>query len=109
MTVLDVLVDGEIIKEAMLVDNSDGEEIIYKGPGLGKKIKSIASILIDRIPAMNYFVLALPKKKYVVLAVSSSKYLVLGIGPEINSEKLISQLTKTLRELGFDRFEGLIK
>lgn len=102
MTVLDLLVDGEIVREAMLVDNSDGEEIIYKGPGLEKKIKGISSFLMARIPNLMYFTIRIPQKKYVVISLGHSKYLVLGIDQKVNSEQLVDQMTNSLKELGLE-------
>ncbi len=102
MTFLDLLVDGEIVMEAMLVDNSDGEEIMYKGPNLEKRIKDVSFMIMDNLPALRYIVLAVSKKKYVMISISDSKYLILGINPKVNSEQFIHQITKSLKELGLE-------
>ncbi|MDI9644449.1 MAG: hypothetical protein QFX35_04425 [Candidatus Verstraetearchaeota archaeon] len=102
MSFLDLLVDGEVVREAMLVDNSDGEEIMYKGPNLEKRIKNVSFMIIDNLPAVRYLVISMPRKKYVVISVSQSKYLVLGINPKVNSEQFVEQITKSLKELGLE-------
>ncbi|RWX73299.1 MAG: hypothetical protein ACO0C9_05005 [Candidatus Methanosuratincola verstraetei] len=102
MSFLEVLVDGEIIREAMLVDYSDGEEIMYKGPNMEKKIKNAAIAVMETLPSLKYMVIALAKKKYVIISVSEEKCLVLGIDPTIDSEQLVTKMTKTLKELGLD-------
>lgn len=98
MTFLDVLVDGEVVLEAMLVDK-EGEEIIYKGPCLSKRFHSIASNLIDRLPLMNYCVLAMPNMKYLIIPINESKFLMLGLSNEVKAEDFIVQISKTMKSI----------
>jgi hypothetical protein len=98
MTFLDVLVDGEVVLEAMLVDR-EGEEIIYKGPHLSKRFHSIASNLIDRLPLMNYCVVAMPNRKYLIIPINESKFLVLGLSNDVKAEDFIVQISKTMKSI----------
>jgi len=96
MTFLDVLVDGEIVLEAMLVDR-EAEEIVYKGPHLARRYHNIASNIIDRLPALNYCVLTITNKKYLIIPLNEAKYLMLGLSPNVNAEDFIVQINKTLK------------
>jgi hypothetical protein len=98
MTFLDVLVDGEIVLEAMLVDR-EGKEVIYKGPNFSKRYHNIASNLIDRLPSMNYCVLAMPNRKYLLIPVNETKYLLLGLSINVKAEDYIVQITRTLNSI----------
>jgi hypothetical protein len=96
MTFLDVLVDGEIVLEAMLVDR-DAEEIIYKGPHLARRFNNIASNIIERLPNLNYCVLTMPNRKYLIMPINDSKYLMLGLSSDVKAEDFIVQINKTFR------------
>jgi hypothetical protein len=96
MTFLDVLVDGEIVLEAMLVDR-EAEEIIYKGPHLARRYHNIASNLIDRLPTLDYCVLTMPNRKYLIIPINEAKYLMLGLSCEVKAEDFIVQINRTLK------------
>jgi len=96
MTFLDVLVDGEVVLEAMLVDR-EAEEIIYKGPHLARRFHNIASNVIDRLPSLNYCVLTMPNRKYLIIPISEAKYLMLGLSCDVKAEDFIVQINKTLK------------
>lgn len=98
MTFLDVLVDGEIVIEAMLVDR-EGKEVIYKGLNFSKRYQNIASNLIDRLPGMNYCILAMPNRKYLIIPVNDAKYLLLGLSLDVKAEDFIVQITRTLNNI----------
>jgi len=98
MTFLDVLVDGEVVLEAMMVDR-DGEEIIYKGPHLSKRFHSIASNLLDRLPLMNYCVVAMPNRKYLIIPLCDSKFLMLGLSNDVKAEDFVVQISKTMKSI----------
>jgi hypothetical protein len=98
MTFLDVLVDGEIVLEAMLVDR-EGKEVIYKGLNFSKRYQNIASNLIDRLPSMNYCVLAMSDRKYLLIPVNEAKYLLLGLSLDVKAEDFIVQITRTLNSI----------
>jgi|GEM_PF-1977246 len=99
MTFLDVLVDGEVVLEAMLVDQTEGEEIIYKGPNLAKRYQSIASHLVERLPSMSYCVMTMPTRKHLIIRLTDAKYLMLGLAPQVKAEDFVVQINKTLKEL----------
>lgn len=99
MTFLDVLVDGEVVLEAMMVDR-EGEEIIYKGPHLSKRFHSIASNLIERLPLMNYCVLAMPSRKYLIIPIGDTKFLMLGLSNDVKAEDFIVQISNTMKGIG---------
>lgn len=96
MTFLDVLVDGEIVLEAMLVDR-EAEEVIYKGPHLARRYHNIASNLIDRLPTLDYCVLTMPNRKYLIMPINGAKYLMLGLSSEVKAEDFIVQINNTLK------------
>lgn len=98
MTFLNILVDGEIVLEAMLVDR-EGKEVIYKGLNFSKRYQNIASNLIDRLPGMNYCVLAMPNRKYLLIPVNEAKYLLLGLSIDVKAEEFIVQITRTLNSI----------
>jgi hypothetical protein len=98
MTFLDVLVDGEVVLEAMMVDR-EGEEIIYKGPHLSKRFHSIASNLIDRLPLMNYCVVAMPNRKYLIIPICETKFLMLGLSNDVKAEEFIVQISRTMKSI----------
>ena len=98
MTFLDVLVDGEVVLEAMMVDK-EGEEIIYKGSHLSKRFYSIASNLLDRLPLMNYCVIAMPNRKYLIIPICETKFLMLGLSNDVKAEDFIVQISKTMKSV----------
>jgi hypothetical protein len=98
MTFLDVLVDGEVVLEAMLVDR-EGEEIIYKGPHLSKRFHNIASNLLDRVPLMNYSIIAMPNRKYLIIPIRDTKFLMLGLSNSVKAEDFVDQISKTMKSI----------
>ena len=98
MTFLDVLVDGEVVLEAMLVDR-EGEEIIYKGPRLSRRFHSIASNLLDRLPQMTYSIIAMPNMKYLVIPLSDAKFLMLGLSKDVKAEEFVAQISQTMKSI----------
>jgi hypothetical protein len=98
MTFLDVLVDGEVVLEAMMVDR-EGEEIIYKGPHLSKRFHSIASNLLDRLPMMNYCVIVMPNRKYLIMPICDTKFLMLGLSSDVRAEDFVVQISQTMKSI----------
>ncbi|MDD1776216.1 MAG: hypothetical protein LUP94_02555 [Candidatus Methanomethylicus sp.] len=107
MTFLDVLVDGEVVKEAMLVDHTEGEELLYKGPNLDKGMKRMASFLVGRLPQMHYCIFSTPNHKYVIIPMSSVKFLMLGLASDVNAENYVTQIKKILDEVSCGNYKKI--
>ena len=100
MTFLDVLVDGEIVKEAMLLDLSDGEEVIYKGPSLQKDMQKISYFILKEAPLTDYLILAMCHRKFLLIKVSKNRHLIIGLSPEVNAEAYLEQIRKIISKIG---------
>ncbi len=99
MTFLDVLVDGEVVKEAMLLDTSDGEEVVYKGPSLPKYMRKISYLILKESPLIDYVVLLIRGRKYLIIKISRDRHLILGLSQDVNAEEYLDQIMRIIGEL----------
>ncbi|MCX8182668.1 MAG: hypothetical protein N3D12_06070 [Candidatus Methanomethyliaceae archaeon] len=107
MTFLDIIIDGEIVKEAMLLDLSDGEEVLYKGPSLPKEMKKIAYIIMRNAPWSEYVILSSHERKYLIISTNRSRYLILGLSKEVNAEIYLDQIKRVLDNIGKKCYRNL--
>jgi len=98
--ILDLLVDGDIVKEALLVNFAEGEQIIYQGSRFSKILHDIISILIRNLHAFEYCILQLsPTEKYIVIKLSPQSYVAMRVAPKVDGERYVSKIKSIINNL----------
>ncbi|MEM4214571.1 MAG: hypothetical protein QXZ28_05240 [Candidatus Methanomethylicaceae archaeon] len=104
---MDIIIDGEVVKEAMLLDLSDGEEVLYKGPSLPKEMKKVAYMIMRNAPWSEYVILTSYERKYLIISTNRGRYLILGLSKAVNAEVYLEQIRKVLDNIGKKCYRNL--
>lgn len=97
---LDLLVDGEIITEALILERTpEGEQLIYSGKGFLKSLHENLIILIKYFEHLEYCVLCYPSKKYLAVRLTPRKYLILAMSKEAPAEKYLKMVVDFFEKL----------
>ncbi|MDH5807093.1 MAG: hypothetical protein QXW62_06225 [Candidatus Methanomethylicaceae archaeon] len=99
MSFLDVLIDGEIVKEAAFADLTKGEkELIYKGTSFNKEIYKILYFILRDNIKVKYMVIASLERKYLVISYDK-KCVILGLKVDVNAENYLDQIKNTISKI----------
>ncbi|RLE49516.1 MAG: hypothetical protein DRJ31_04700 [Candidatus Methanomethylicota archaeon] len=98
--VLDVIVDGEIVTEALLLEDHNGmEQLIYSGSGSSRTLYELLYSMKNNLSKANYCVVQMNDRKYVALRLSENKYLIVNLDPSISGEEFVDKVTRFFEKL----------
>ncbi|MCS7098540.1 MAG: hypothetical protein NZ922_06150 [Candidatus Methanomethyliaceae archaeon] len=99
MSFLDILIDGEIVKEAAFADLTKGEKkLVYKGTTFNKEIYKILYFIFKDSMRVKYMVIASLERKYLIINYDK-KFVILGLNAEVNAENYLSQIKNTISKI----------
>ena len=90
---LDLLVDGELITDALVLEQtSEGEQLIYAGKGSLKELHEALTCVIKNFKCAEYCIICYINKKYITIRITPKKYLILSAKRDLPAEQYIAQL-----------------
>ncbi|MCD6409037.1 MAG: hypothetical protein J7L98_01675, partial [Candidatus Verstraetearchaeota archaeon] len=97
---LDLLVDGEIVTEALvLVQTYEGEQLMYAGKGSLKALHETLISITKNFEYAEYCIICFSDKKYVAIRITPKKYLILTMKCEFPAEQYIMRILKLFSKL----------
>ena len=98
--VLDVIVDGEVVTEALLLEDHDGmEQLIYSGSGSSRALYELLYSVKSNLGSASYCVVHMNDRKYVVLRLSENKYLVVNLDSSVSGEEFVDKVVRFFEKL----------
>ncbi|MCD6409821.1 MAG: hypothetical protein J7L98_05775 [Candidatus Verstraetearchaeota archaeon] len=105
---LDVLVDGESVTEALLLERTpEGEQLIYSGRGSLRALHEILLSIVRDFGYAEYCIVCFPDKKYAAIRLSPEKHLILAMDKEVPAERYIAMILEFFERLRSMPGEGM--
>lgn len=102
---MDVIVDGETVTEALLLEDQEGmEQLVYSGSGSSRTLYELLYNIRKNLGKASYCVLQVDDRKYVFLKLADGKYLVLNLDSTVSGEEFVNKVLRF-----FDKLRSLAK
>lgn len=99
LSVLDLVVDGDVVKEAVLIDLKT-MRIKVRGRDLSAPLCKLVTSIARSIPSLNYCVVGNGRHKYLVIALKNQRYIAVSLRGVVNGEEYVQKVKESLKKAG---------